>query len=344
MRLNFKNNRGMGLIEVSIAGTLLVTAAIVMGMVFRNASNAFQRQTRYADVEAFRARMNAEINNGNACQTLVFSGALGPVLADGNTYQAALRYPTGIYKNYSFGSLKIKNLNITVPPPTTGPVGVSKAQLIAQVQIGTTDETRTLVESFSVLAGPMQYAAGGGYAAPGTKNPWKCLSNDDPKSAHLVFVTSSTYNGNLGGLSGADAKCQAQADAGGLGGSWRAILSDGSISAKDRLLIGGPIYDMHGLLVAKNAEDLWDGALSQSIHVPENWGSTVSVRFSGTQANGSSSGQHCNNWTSSSALTSVSIARNGPYVGAQNQEWIEWSTTNCTADAAIMCISEWNIP
>jgi len=35
-----------------------------------------------------------------------------------------------------------------------------------------------------------------------------------------VFVTSETYDGNLGGIAGADSKCQALADAAGLDGIW----------------------------------------------------------------------------------------------------------------------------
>ena len=48
-------------------------------------------------------------------------------------------------------------------------------------------------------------------------------------------MTSSSWNGNLGGLSGADAKCQQAANATGLGGTWVAWLSDSTHNAKDRI-------------------------------------------------------------------------------------------------------------
>src|SRR5207248_2675590 len=41
-----------------------------------------------------------------------------------------------------------------------------------------------------------------------------------------VFVTSVMYDGNLGGLAGADAKCQARATAASLSGTYKAWLSD----------------------------------------------------------------------------------------------------------------------
>src|SRR3989344_7858176 len=41
-----------------------------------------------------------------------------------------------------------------------------------------------------------------------------------------VFLTSTIYDGNLGGISGADAKCQARANTFNLGGTWKAWISD----------------------------------------------------------------------------------------------------------------------
>lgn len=46
---------------------------------------------------------------------------------------------------------------------------------------------------------------------------------DEPKS---IFVTSATYNGNLGGVSGADAKCAADAQA--AGRTYKALIVDGT--------------------------------------------------------------------------------------------------------------------
>ena len=43
------------------------------------------------------------------------------------------------------------------------------------------------------------------------------LSEEEPlQSPNIVFVTSIAYDGNLGGLVGADQKCQARAEAAGL--------------------------------------------------------------------------------------------------------------------------------
>jgi hypothetical protein len=84
------------------------------------------------------------------------------------------------------------------------------------------------------------------------------------KSVMTFFVTSKGpgNGGDLGGLAGADAHCQALAQAEGAGDhTWRAYLStsagDGqpAINARDR--IGkGPWYNAEGLLVAANLDEL----------------------------------------------------------------------------------------
>ena len=53
-----------------------------------------------------------------------------------------------------------------------------------------------------------------------------------------VFVTSIGYDGNLGGLAGADAKCMTRAAAGNLSGTYKAWLSSSTVNAKDRITDG----------------------------------------------------------------------------------------------------------
>jgi hypothetical protein len=51
---------------------------------------------------------------------------------------------------------------------------------------------------------------------------------------NLMFTTSATYDGNLGGLAGADAKCQSLAAAKGLAGTYRAYLGATGTNAPSR--------------------------------------------------------------------------------------------------------------
>ena len=92
----------------------------------------------------------------------------------------------------------------------------------------------------------------------------RSLEMGGAKSVTRFFVTSKGpgRGGDLGGLAGADAHCQALATAEGAGDhTWRAYLSvsarDGqpAVNARDR--IGrGPWYNAEGLLIAASLDDL----------------------------------------------------------------------------------------
>ncbi len=76
------------------------------------------------------------------------------------------------------------------------------------------------------------------------------------------FVTSTTQNGNLGGLEGADAICQKLASAAGAGQhTWRAYLSTHgtqstpAVNARDRIG-NGPWYNAEGVMIAASLADL----------------------------------------------------------------------------------------
>ncbi|MCW4438908.1 hypothetical protein [Vibrio splendidus] len=83
-----------------------------------------------------------------------------------------------------------------------------------------------------------------------------------PDDKFSFFVTSSTHNGDLGGIKGADSICQQLAQNVGFDHlRWHAYLStDGSrespaINARDR--IGqGPWYNYNGVMIAENVADL----------------------------------------------------------------------------------------
>ena len=84
------------------------------------------------------------------------------------------------------------------------------------------------------------------------------------KSVTRFFVTSRGVGrgGDLGGLAGADAHCQALAQAEGAGDhTWRAYLSvsarDGqpAVNARDRIG-SGPWYNAEGLLIATTLDEL----------------------------------------------------------------------------------------
>src|ERR1043165_2711354 len=153
---------------------------------------------------------------------------------------------------------------------------------------------------------------------------------------NIVFVTSTLQNGNLGGLAGADAVCQARAVAGGLLGKYTAWLSDSTRSVSTRMIHSSAPYQLPvlgaggGEIVANNWADLTDGTIAFAITRTES-GAAVAANFAwtGSNANGSGTGFNCNNWTSivdplvgtvgQTNLTNSSWTNNGNSLGLFGQ-------------------------
>jgi hypothetical protein len=118
-----------------------------------------------------------------------------------------------------------------------------------------------------------------------------------------VFVTSTTYTGDLGGLASADALCQAKATSSGLSGTFRAWLSDGATSAYDRTTGAGPWYTTGDALAFASKGDLRSAPraalLDEYGGYPERAGSAGA--WSGSDAAGAASGRDCDGWTRATA-------------------------------------------
>lgn len=134
-------------------------------------------------------------------------------------------------------------------------------------------------------------------------------------SYRRVFVTSASYTGELGGLAGADQKCQIRAQASNLGGTWKAWLSDSNNSPATRFFKSTTPYKLlNGVTIANDWNDLTDGTLQNSIIVDESgealasstdiyksvWTNTAldGTLFTGTDITSTSRDYplHCNNW------------------------------------------------
>jgi hypothetical protein len=85
-----------------------------------------------------------------------------------------------------------------------------------------------------------------------------------------VFVTSSMYDGDFGGVAGADADCAASATAQDIGGEWRAWMSDSSTPAVAHIYAstGGYVL-LDGTVVASSFAALLSGSLAHAIDLTE---------------------------------------------------------------------------
>jgi hypothetical protein len=213
------------------------------------------------------------------------------------------------------------------------------------------------------------FVASSTVAAQGRGNPPPMPTSERvPSSLMTFFVTSEPIGngGNLGGLAGADAHCQALATAAGAGGkTWRAYLStqarpgQPAMNARDRIGTG-PWYhpkerlldylkrrlsrpiiqsEIHGdtLAEAQRGSNLTkEFALTEKGELVNGIGDPLPTRhdmLTGSQPDGrafTDNADHtCNNWTSNS--TGSAQVGHSDRVGYGNQSWnSSHATTGCS--------------
>lgn len=141
---------------------------------------------------------------------------------------------------------------------------------------------------------------------------WQCDTFAAASNQMSFFVSSTGSMGNggdLGGLTGADARCQQLAEAAGVTGkTWRAYLSDqgAGIAAKDRIG-AGPWFNAYGLPIVDPGcgstcvQALHDDQIPTELIVTEmgeqlEWGIEHDI-FTGSSTTGDPSGFDCSGWT-----------------------------------------------
>ena len=175
-------------------------------------------------------------------------------------------------------------------------------------------------------------------------------SGPDATSTRVIFVTSVTYNGNLGGLSGADAKCQGLATAAGLPGTYKAWLSDEVTSASSRLTHSTvPYVLVTGFTVAKNWTQLTSALLAHAIDRTELGGTPTTATttecagassvFTGTDPDGFSalSTTSCGGWTSVSGAEEAQL---GDYKSTNGNWTRRCSRPVCNAFMSLYCLQQ----
>jgi len=149
-----------------------------------------------------------------------------------------------------------------------------------------------------------------------------------------VFVTSGRYTGNLGGLSGGDAKCAAAAGAARLGGNWTAWLSDANLDAVDRIPDESPWYLVDGTTLAFQFKaDLTD-LPKHPINRDEN--GTLVPQFqrvwTGTEYGGMGMpDNHCQGWTIGTAAADALVG----FVAIT--AWTDEAIVSCASTLRLYC-------
>lgn len=206
-------------------------------------------------------------------------------------------------------SMSCINSPLTGNPGSSGSTGTMNAG-------GSTEETTT---ANADGAGDSPATDGGG--------------SESGANRKTVFLTSTMYKGGeLGGLAGADAKCQARANTAGLMGIYRAWLSDSTGSPSSRFArAGAPYVLVNGAMVANNWVGLTSGSLRHAIDVTELGGGPPTSTgvcgspyvWSDTDTSGNlSSSNSCGDWSD--------VNGDGTTWGLATNQGSAWSSS-CTA-------------
>lgn len=153
---------------------------------------------------------------------------------------------------------------------------------------------------------------------------------DAPVPHKIAFVTSQVFTGNLGGLVGADVKCQTAASSAGLPGVYKAWLSNATVSAASRLEHATlPYMLVDGTVVATDWTMLTSGRLMHAIDLTERGtpavaGSNQDCFFGGT-------GKFV--WTNSSANGTVA---NGGMVSSCGNDWNSSGPTDASGPFGVV--------
>jgi WD40 repeat protein len=175
---------------------------------------------------------------------------------------------------------------------------------------------------------------GGGNCAGGASRPERA-----------VFATIARFDGNLGGLAGADAKCQAEADDPGSivpAGTYLAWLSDGTDSPETRFTKSAHPYILpDGTKLAEDFIDLTSGSILRAPDIDPAGKPLGLIRYwTGTNPDGTTTKFFltCDGWTADPVTNFIGMAgslRNGPSL---------WSSSDpasaCSEPHRLICFQQ----
>lgn len=145
-------------------------------------------------------------------------------------------------------------------------------------------------------------------------------------------------DGDLGGLTGADAICQAAATGATtpLTGTWKAWLSDSTTNAIDRMADVGPWFLVNNTtqVFASKAALTGNPAVAINMDQSGNTQSTAQPVWTNTLANGTKNTLNCSNWTSAAGNGNT-----GNH-GSASATWTEDGGQPCASAAHLYCFEQ----
>ncbi len=158
-----------------------------------------------------------------------------------------------------------------------------------------------------------------------------------------VFYSGTQINGNLGGVSGADAACQSWGNSSSHPGIYQAWISDSTSSPATRFITHSSfLYVLfNGITIANNWADLTSGSIRAPINIDQGGGSHPTYyAWTNTLSNGTSAGSfsNCNNWTNSTTSFLGVTGENW----VTNSSWTDFTSFNqsCPTPVNLYCFQQ----
>ncbi|MDD4997504.1 MAG: hypothetical protein PHI99_05100 [Syntrophales bacterium] len=163
---------------------------------------------------------------------------------------------------------------------------------------------------------------------------------------NIAFVTSTSYDGNLGGLAGADQKCQVLAEAAGLPANvYKAWLSTSAVDAKGRLGSARGWVRKDGKPFADTVADIVSGKIFYPLRIDENGVDTGAYTYVWTGTDGDGTVYHyspdpwtCSDWSSSSGTQVAEIGKSS----AVAELFTASASISCSTPQRIYCFGTQN--
>ena len=154
--------------------------------------------------------------------------------------------------------------------------------------------------------------------------------------ANIAFITSTTHTGNLGGLAGADAICQARASAAGLPGTYKAWLSASTASARTRLGAATGWVRTDGKPFANGLADLTAGRILYPLVLDERGASVAGVTaWTATTGTGNLTSTACSDWTDG---TSTAVTATIGFSDYGTSGWTQNGGGTCASTQHLYCL------
>jgi hypothetical protein len=188
-------------------------------------------------------------------------------------------------------------------------------------------------------ATPLRDAAGSELAADTASPPPLPDAAPDLRptpAANRAFITSKLYPSNLGGLAGADARCQESAQAAGMEGKFLALLSTSTVPAFSRLGSSRGWVRTDGTPFGDTQADLLNGKIYYPLSLDE-YGREYTggyYAFTGTNFGGAASaGMTANDWTATADACRVTTG-----YAIDGKSWYWGDDEPCNFDNHLFCL------